>query len=220
MSLSAMDPISLAVFLGALAVLPLLILCTTSMLKMAVVLAIVRNAIGIQQVPPSMAIYAIALAATAFVMAPTVKRSVDLYTADSTPGNVSPGSASIDLARAGNAAEPFRDFMVKNTTPEERGLFVEMARKHWPREMSREMTDRDYVVVMPAFVVSQLQQAFEIGFLLYVPFVVIDLLVSNLLLALGMQMVSPMVISLPLKLLLFVQLDGWGRLFTSLVDSY
>ncbi|WP_196489326.1 type III secretion system export apparatus subunit SctR [Burkholderia territorii] len=215
--MTATSPISLAVLLAALSLLPLLILCTTSLLKFSVVLVIVRNAMGVQQVPPSVAIYGIALAATMFVMAPTFNKAIHAAFGDDPTQAM---SVPLDLDRIIQAAEPFRQFMLRNTTREYRAQFVEIASKHWTPEMMKTTTDHDYTVLIPAFVVSQLQSAFEIGFLLYVPFIVIDLLVSNLLLALGMQMVSPMTISLPLKLLLFVQLDGWGRLIKGLTESY
>lgn len=217
MNLASASPIGLAVLMAILGLLPLLLLCTTSLLKFSVVLVIVRNAIGVQQVPPSMAVYGIALAATLFVMAPTFNDAVHAAFGD-TPSAAM--SVPLDTDRIVRAGEPFRNFMLKNTTPEGRAQFVEIASKHWPPEMMKHTSDHDYVILIPAFVVSQLQSAFEIGFLLYVPFIVIDLLVSNLLLALGMTMVSPMTISLPLKLLLFVQLDGWGRLIKGLTDSY
>nr|WP_196788271.1 type III secretion system export apparatus subunit SctR [Burkholderia cepacia] len=211
------SPISLALVLAILSLLPLLILCTTSLLKFSVVLLIVRNAIGVQQVPPSMAIYAIALAATMFVMTPTFNDAAHIAFGNDATAMV---SNPLDMERLSHAAEPFRSFMLKNTTSEGRAQFLEIANKHWSPEMMMRTSDHDFTILVPAFVVAQLQSAFEIGFLLYVPFIVIDLLVSNLMLALGMQMVSPMTVSIPLKLLLFVQLDGWGKLIKGLTDSY
>ncbi|WP_198390053.1 type III secretion system export apparatus subunit SctR [Burkholderia ubonensis] len=215
--MTSSSPISLALVLAILSLLPLLILCTTSLLKFSVVLVIVRNAMGVQQVPPSMAVYAIALAATMFVMAPTFNDAAHIAFGDDAAAMV---SAPLDTERMSRAAEPFRNFMLKNTTPMGRAQFLEIASKHWSPEMMKQASDHDFAILIPAFVVSQLQSAFEIGFLLYVPFIVIDLLVSNLMLALGMQMVSPMTVSMPLKLLLFVQLDGWGKLVKGLTDSY
>ncbi|RKP46899.1 type III secretion system export apparatus subunit SctR [Trinickia fusca] len=217
MNITSSSPISLALVLAILSLLPLLLLCTTSLLKFSVVLVIVRNAMGVQQVPPSMAVYAIALAGTMFVMAPTFDDAAHIALGDDPAAMV---SAPLDTERMSLAAEPFRNFMLKNTTPEGRAQFLEIASKHWSPEMMKRASDRDFAILIPAFVVSQLQSAFEIGFLLYVPFIVIDLLVSNLMLALGMQMVSPMTVSMPLKLLLFVQIDGWAKLVKGLTDSY
>jgi type III secretion protein R len=214
MSLNQIDPLSLAFLLGSLTLIPLVLICTTCFLKVSVVLMIVKNAIGIQQVPPAIAIYAIALSITYFVMAPTVHDiSVNLGFID---GKIP--VEQITTERIFKSLEPLRAFMIKNTSIEQRERYLMLAQKQNPSTVS--INQVDYVVLIPAFVVSELQLAFEIGFILYVPFVVIDLLISNLLLALGMQMVSPMVVSMPLKILLFVVLDGWTRLFEGLALSY
>lgn len=215
------DPIALALLLGALAMLPALLLCTTCFLKISVVLSIVRNAIGVQQVPPGAALYSIALATTLLVMAPTFKQMRETWP-EPMPWSKSGAGAppKFGLAELGVAIEPLRGFMVKNTTQVQRERFRQLVARQWPAEMARDLQPTDYMVLVPAFVVSELQLAFEVGFMLYVPFVVIDLMISNLLLALGMQMVSPMTVSLPLKLLLFVMLDGWGRLVEGLAQSY
>jgi type III secretion protein R len=216
MHIGNIDPIALAMLLAALALMPVILVCTTCFLKVSMVLIIVRNAIGVQQVPPSIAIQSIALAITVLVMAPVFKDvSAALPTHDSQTD-----LAYVTVPDLTAAAEPLRRFMVRNTLPEQRAHFRSIARKQWPASASADLNDSDYVVLVPAFVMSELQLAFQIGFVLYVPFVVIDLLISNVLLALGMQMVSPMVISLPLKMLLFVMLDGWTKLFDGLVRSY
>jgi type III secretion protein R len=107
-----------------------------------------------------------------------------------------------------------------NSKPEQRRFFLTTAKKLWPPELSEEATQQDLLIVTPAFVVSELTSAFEIGFLLFLPFVVIDLVISNILMAMGMMMVSPVTISLPLKLFLFVMVDGWSRLIHGLVQTY
>ncbi|HEY1395558.1 type III secretion system export apparatus subunit SctR [Roseateles sp.] len=222
------DPISLAFLLVGLTLLPLLLVCTTSYLKISVVLMIVRNALGVQQVPPTMALNGMALAATLFVMAPVLNEVVSRLPIDlpGLPGQTSQAQASarstsarLGLSDLAHAFEPMRGFMLANTLPEKRQKFVDLARQQWGGRMTAP-EGSDYVVLIPCFVVSELELALKAGFVLYVPFVVIDLLLSNLLLALGMQMVSPMVVSLPLKILLFVLLDGWTRLFDGLVRSY
>lgn len=217
------DVLSLAVLLGGLSLMPLLVVCTTSFLKISLVLLVLRNAIGVQQVPPTLAIYGIALALSAFVMAPTVQQVGQRIVAldSSAPGAGGPraGSAPL-LAHAGEVFEPLRTFMLKYSRPEQRELFLASARKLWPAEAAREARANDTMIVIPAFVVSELQTGYEVGFLIYIPFVVIDLLISNLLMALGMQQVSPQTISIPLKLLLFVMVDGWGNLLNALALSY
>ena len=216
MSLQQFDPLSLALFLAALSLMPLMLVCTTCFLKVSMVLMIVRNAIGVQQVPPGIAIYSIALSITLFVMAP-VLREISAATPLGQAQEFNLRKFTVDDAVT--AVEPLRRFMLRNTLPEGRERFVVMARKQAGAGAAN-VRDSDYVVLIPAFVISELQLAFEVGFVLYVPMVVIDLLMSNLLLALGMQMVSPMVISMPLKILLFVVLDGWTKVFEGLVQSY
>ncbi|HTI19194.1 MAG TPA: type III secretion system export apparatus subunit SctR [Trinickia sp.] len=210
-------PLGLIAVLFALSLLPLIAMTTTSYLKISVVLILMRNALGVQQAPPTIALNAIALAVTLFVMAPTLEACLD---AAREPTSTTPASGSAQLARALSVVEPLRGFMLHNTRPEERERFLDLAHRNWPTSMRASANSQDWSILVPAFVVSELQAAFEIGLLLFVPFIVIDLLVSNVLLAMGMQMVPPMMVSLPLKLLLFVVADGWGRLLHALALSY
>ena len=215
-SFQGIDPVVLAIFLGALSLMPMLLVVCTAFLKIVIVLMITRNAIGVQQVPPGMAINGIALAATLFIMAPVGYEMAEIV-------KVSP----LDLTSVGalqqtgiEAIKPLRTFMLRNSDPDILTHLLENAMRMWPAQMVQEVQREDLILLAPAFVLSQLQAGFEIGFLIYIPFIVIDLIVSNLLLALGMQMVSPMTISLPLKLLLFVMVSGWSRLLDSLFLSY
>ncbi|CAN2975251.1 type III secretion system export apparatus subunit SctR [Pseudomonas lactis] len=215
-SFQGIDPVVLAIFLGALSLMPMLLVVCTAFLKIVIVLMITRNAIGVQQVPPGMAINGIALAATLFIMAPVGYEMAEIV-------KVSP----LDLTSVGalqqtgmEAIKPLRTFMLRNSDPDILTHLLENAMRMWPAQMAQEVQREDLILLAPAFVLSQLQAGFEIGFLIYIPFIVIDLIVSNLLLALGMQMVSPMTISLPLKLLLFVMVSGWSRLLDSLFLSY
>ena len=130
------------------------------------------------------------------------------------------GSVPALVSGVREGAEPLREFMARNSKVEQRDFFLRTAQRLWGPDLSAGMTERDFMVLMPAFLVSELTAAFQIGFLLYLPFVVIDLIVSNILLAMGMMMVSPVTISLPLKLFLFVMLDGWSRLVQSLILTY
>ncbi|NCE91049.1 type III secretion system export apparatus subunit SctR [Pseudomonas sp. L13] len=216
MILQGLDPIVLAVFLGALSLMPMLLVVCTAFLKIVIVLMITRNAIGVQQVPPSMAINGIALAATLFIMAPVgyeIAENLKASPLDMT-------NVQTFLSTGNEAITPLRAFMLRNVDPDVLTHLLENTARLWPAKMAQEVQREDLILLIPAFVLSQLQAGFEIGFLIYIPFIVIDLIVSNLLLALGMQMVSPMTISLPLKLLLFVLVSGWSRLLDSLFLSY
>ncbi len=216
MILDGMNPIMLALFLGALSLIPLLLIICTAFLKISMVLLITRNAIGVQQVPPNIALYGIALAATLFVMAP-VAHEIQQRVIDN-PLQV--GSLEKLQASATTVIQPIQRFMSRNTDPDVMAHLLDNTHRMWPADMAAKADRNDLLLAIPAFVLSELQAGFQIGFLIYIPFIVIDLIVSNLLLALGMQMVSPMTISLPLKLLLFVLVQGWSRLLDSLFYSY
>lgn len=212
------DVVSFAILLGLLSLVPLIVVTTTSFLKISLVLLVLRNAIGVQQVPPTLAIYGIALAMSVFVMAPTVQeignRAMQI---DAKAGGAKSGQI---LSQAREAFEPLRAFMLKYSHPDQREQFLASAKKLWPKDVAKDAKSSDILVLIPAFVVSELQTGFEIGFLIYIPFVVIDLLVANLLMALGMQQVSPQTITVPLKLLLFVMIEGWAKLLNALAMSY
>lgn len=216
MGLDGVNPVMLALFLSALSLIPLLLIVCTAFLKISMVLMITRNAIGVQQTPPNMALYGIALAATMFVMAP-VAHDISQRVQRTPIDLSSPAKLQSSLL---NAAQPLQAFMTKNTDPDISTHLLENTQRMWPKDMADNASRSDILVSVPAFVLSELQAGFEIGFLIYIPFIVIDLIVSNLLLALGMQMVSPMTISLPLKMLLFVLVEGWTRLLDSLFYSY
>jgi type III secretion protein R len=212
------DIVSFAVLLALMSLIPLMIVTTTAFLKISVVLLTLRNAIGVQQVPPTLAVYGISLALTVFVMAPTVQEigRRALQAQDSTAS-----SRTVPLLeKAQGAIEPLRGFLIKFSRPEQRELFLASAKKLWPKEFAKDAKATDTLILIPAFVVSELQAGYEIGFLIYIPLVVIDLLISNLLMALGMQQVSPQTITIPLKLLLFTMVDGWAKLLNALAMSY
>jgi len=212
------DIVSLSLMLAGLALVPLLVVTTTSFLKLSMVMLVLRSAIGVQQVPPTLAIYGIALVLTGFIMAPTIQQIGQRMAQPAPPSaNV---QAPPGLDKAIDAFEPLRAFMIKHGNPDQRELFLASAKKLWPEDYARQARNNDLLVLVPAFVVSELQAGYEIGFLIYIPFVVIDLLVSNLLMALGMQQVSPQTITIPLKLLLFTLVGGWGKLLHALAASY
>ena len=227
------DPLTLMITLALLALLPIIVVLTTSFVKIVVVLALVRNALGVQQVPPNIALHALALILTVYIMAPALNTMYDTVSASitvDTPdlrgqverpiGSLSSQPLTPVFRSLADGVEPLRAFMVRNARPEQRDFFLATAHRLWGEPLASGLKDDDMVILMPAFLVSELTHAFEIGFLLYLPFVVIDLIVSNVLLALGMMMVSPVTLAMPLKLFLFVMVDGWTRLIQGLVLSY
>lgn len=210
------DPVVLVMVLAAFGLVPMLVIVTTSFLKISVVLMLVRNALGIQQIPPNMAIYALSLVLTLYIMAPVGQAMWNSIEAD--PESRSSVSALISTVQ--KSSEPLRAFMERNTPNEQRQFFLNSVHRLWGKEMASTVKPNDFLILIPAYVVSELTRAFEIGFLLFLPFVIIDLVVSNILLAMGMMMVSPVTISLPLKLFLFVMVNGWTRLIQGLASSY
>ncbi len=210
------DPVALSFALGLLALLPLILISTTSFLKIAIVLSLVRNALGVQQAPPNMAIYALAVLLSAYVMAPVGYKMIDIISKEKDPTI----SVQTMLTVGKQSVEPLKQFLVSNSKPEQQKFFLSTAKKLWPKELAEGANESDLLIVSPAFVVSEITSAFEIGFLLFLPFIIIDLVISNILMAMGMMMVSPVTISLPLKLFLFVMVDGWSRLIHGLTMTY
>lgn len=218
------SPLLVILALGALSLLPFVLLLMTSFVKISVVLSVLKSAIGTSQIPPSQIVTGIALVLTLFVMAPTGARmwqAVEpLLGQTASPSLLSAQSAQSMLMATNKAKEPLREFLWKHADPRDRGTFFSLALRMRTTEEKAQVADRDFLVLVPAFLSSELRRAFEIGFLLFLPFLVIDLVVSNLLLALGMHMLSPTTVSLPFKLLLFVLADGWQLLLRGLVESY
>ena len=218
------SPVGLMLVLAALTLLPFVLVMCTSFLKIAVVLSIVRNALGTPQVPPTIVVTGLAMVLTAFIMAPTgaaVLKEVRPILGEGRGAGVT-SAASVDalIAAAEKAREPVRAFLLKHAHERDRASLLQMARRMRPAAERASISDRDFMVLAPAFVLSELTEAFLIGFLLFVPFLVVDMLVANLLLALGMQMLSPNTVSLPFKLLLFVLVDGWRLLARGLIGGY
>ena len=210
------DPPTLIVLFGALGMLPFLVVMGTCFVKLIVVFALVRNALGIQSIPPNMALHGLALVLTIYIMMPVGMESYDnLVGQDFTLE--SPASLA---AATSVAVVPYRKFLSKHASETQLDFFIDTAAELWGEEYEHELTRDNLFILIPAFVVGELTTAFEIGFLVYLPFIVVDLVISNILLAMGMMMISPMTISLPFKLLLFVFLDGWTRLVQGLVLSY
>ncbi len=213
---SSMDPYSLIVLLAGLSLAPFVVVMATSYVKLVVVFSLIRNALGIQQIPPNMVINGLAVILSVYIMAPVGFQMYDALQASPLDKVDIP-----NLQRAAPAVvEPLRSFLAKHSTERERQFFLKSARKMWPKERAETLGERDMLVLIPSFAVGELTSAFQIGFILYLPFIVIDLVISNILMAMGMMMVSPMTISLPFKLLLFVLLDGWTKLTHGLVLGY
>lgn len=210
------QPLQLIIVLLALSIMPLLVILGTSFLKLAIVFALLRNALGTQQVPPNIALYGLAMVLTLFIMAPVgidiqerlAKAPIDIYAKDFV--------RKIDA----DILSPYREFLKHNTAPEQVAFFSEIGHQVWPGKYHARIPEDSLFVMLPAFTVSQLIEGFKIGLLLFLPFIAIDLIVSNILLAMGMMMVSPMTISLPLKLLVFVLIDGWEKLIGQLLLSF
>ena len=218
-------PLLLMTALAALAMVPFVLIMVTSFVKIAVVLSIIRQAIGTQQIPPTQVLTGLATVLTVFIMMPV---GLDIYH-DVRARLISPAYKNIavanlkatqmmELVQIGQ--EPLRQFLVRHAHLKDRDMFYKLAQKmRKPRDRAM-LTDQDWSIVCPAFVISELKESFQIGFILFVPFLVVDMVVSNILMALGMQMLSPTTISLPFKILLFVLVDGWFLITKGLVLGY
>lgn len=212
----SISPIYLIAGLSLLALVPFAAVMLTSFVKVAVVLSLVRNALGVQQIPPNIVIYGLSIILSVFIMAPVGYEISDII-ADN-PNALE--SSDKTYAVAVQALEPIKTFINSHASESESDFFIETAHELWPPDVAKEVSKDHLLISIPSFVVAELTSAFKLGFLLYLPFIVVDMVVSNILLALGMMMVSPATISLPLKLLLFVLVDGWTVLLHSLVLSY
>ena len=198
------------IIMGLLTILPGILLMMTSFTRIVVVLAVLRQALGLQQTPPNQVLIGLALFLSLFVMAPTITQintqAIQPYAAGQLQGTQM-------IERAG---APLHAFMVKQTRIKDVTMFAQMA-KSGPYAQP---TDIPYAVLLPAFITSELKTAFQIGFLVFLPFIVIDLVVATVLMSLGMAMMSPTIISMPFKLLLFVLVDGWALTMGSLANSF
>ena len=226
------DPFSLIILFVGLSLLPFIAMIATSYLKIVVVMSLIRNALGIQSIPPNMVVNAIAMILTFYIMAPIAGKSWEIASTElartRTPAAAeaaaevgTPDGIFFETDAIAAAAEPFRRFLSEHTAMRERVFFVNTAETLWGHDDEPAIVDPEsFYILIPAFCVSELTKAFQIGFLVYLPFIAIDIIVSNILLAMGMMMVSPVTISLPFKLLLFVMVDGWTLLIQGLVRGY
>ena len=212
----APSTVGLIILLTVLGLLPFLMVTMTAFLKISVVMFIIRNALGLQQTPPTMVLYSIALILTVFVSLPLIEDVSNRLAAHPLD------TSSLDkLQESANVVkDPVKAYLIRFAKPGERQFFLSSTARIWPESTRANVKDDDFIILLPAFVSSELTRAFEIGFLLFLPFLIIDIVVSNILMAMGMMMVSPTLISLPLKLFLFVAVDGWSRLMHGLILSY
>jgi flagellar biosynthetic protein FliP len=199
--------VAIIAFLG---IAPSLLIMTTSFTRISVVLSFLRTGLGLQQSPPNVVLIGLSLFLTFFIMEPVFQTA---YTNGIKPLM----EEKIDEMKAlERAAQPFKEFMLKSTREKDLGLFLDLSKVEKPKTPQ----ETPFRVVVPAFMISELKRAFEIGFLLFIPFLVIDIVVSSVLMSLGMMMLPPVMISLPFKIIFFVLIDGWHMIVGSLVKSY
>jgi len=211
-----LDAVSLGLLAFAIGILPLAAVVATSFMKLTIVFGLLRNAIGVQQVPSNMVTNGIALVLTAYIMAPIGMQAMD--TLRVRPPGDTPAQKFADIFES--AQEPYRKFLLQHARQRERQFFVRSAASLWPAERAAALKDTDLIVLVPAFTLTELSEAFRIGFLLYMAFVIIDLIIANVLLALGLSQLNPTNLSIPFKLLMFVVIDGWSVLVHGLVLTY
>ena len=202
--------VQLFLLFTVLSLAPSIVIMVTSFTRIVVVLSFLRNAIGIQQSPPNMVIVSLAIFLTAFVMGPTLEKAYE-------DGIAPLVQETIDEEEAlSKTVEPFHEFMMQHVREKDLSLFMGMT----SHEKLEDATDTPLRVLIPAFMISELRRAFEIRFLIFIPFLIIDMVVASVLMSMGMMMVPPVMISLPFKLIFFVLIDGWHLLCSSLVNSF
>jgi flagellar biosynthetic protein FliP len=203
-------PLQILLLLTLLTFIPAMLIAMTSFTRIIIVLSLLRQALGVQQVPPNQVLIGLALFLTIFIMRPVGER---LYTQVLQPYLEQSITQQVALQKA---VEPLRDFMLRQTREPDLALFMQVSQTPRPNAPD----DVPLTALLPAFVISELRTAFQIGFLLYLPFLVLDLVISSLLVSMGMMMLPQALISLPFKLMLFVLVDGWNLIIGSLVHSF
>lgn len=202
--------VQIVLLLTIITLAPAILLLMTSFTRLVIVFSLIRQALGVQQSPPNQVVIGLSLFLTFFIMSPALntinEKALKPYMA---------GSLSQDAAFT-NAIDPLREFMLRNTREKDMELFIKLSKTEAPKTKN----DIPTLTLIPAFVTSELKTAFQIGFLIYLPFLVIDMVVASVLMSMGMMMLPPVMISLPFKLLLFVLVDGWYLLVGSLVQSF
>lgn len=202
--------LQLVALLTVLALAPSILVMVTSFTRIVVVLSLLRSALGTQTAPPNAVIVGLALFLTGFIMAPTLTEAYRAGVEPLVAGQIQPQEAFT------RAMVPMKTFMLRHTREKDLALFLDMSREPRPAQAA----DTPIPVLIPAFMISELRRAFEIGFLLFVPFLIIDLVVASILMSVGMMMLPPVTVALPFKLIFFVLVDGWNLVAGSLVKSY
>lgn len=203
-------PIRIVVALTAIALLPAMLICVTAFLRIIIVLSMLRHAIGMPETPPNVALIGLALFLTLFTMSPVLEQVNRTALQPYLVGK-------FETQKAFQAAiTPIRDFMVRQTREQDMALMIELSKAPQPTTID----DVGNLQLIPAFMLSELRAAFQLGFLVFLPFLLIDLIVASVLMALGMMMMPPVTVALPLKLLLFVSVDGWSLLLRGLIGSF
>jgi type III secretion protein R len=214
------NPSNLIIFLAILSLIPIIFILTTSFVKIAMVLILTRESLGVQSIPPNIVIYGLSLILSFYIMGPVYNNSIQSLNNSITSNSNSEITTRELFTDLNSSASSVKQFLVKNSNPNEREFFYQSLRKFWSQDMLENVQKDDFIIIIPAFMITELTQAFKIGFLIYLPSVIIDIIVSNVLMAMGMMMMSPTTISLPIKLLLFIALDGWARLTHALLLTY
>jgi flagellar biosynthetic protein FliP len=204
------NAIKLVLIMTVLTLAPAILIMMTGFTRIIIVLSFLRQAMGIQQMPPNQLLVGLSLFLTFFVMGPAFKEINETGVQPYLAGKISQDAA------LENSLAPLRKFMFHQTRDQDLALFVKLAKIEAPKTRA----DVPTIVLVPAFVVSELKTAFQIGFIIFLPFLVIDIVASSVLMAMGMMMLPPVVISLPFKIMLFVLVDGWGLLIGSMVKSF
>lgn len=217
------SPVNTMVLIGGLALVPFFLMMVTSFVKIAVVLSLLRTAIGVQQAPPNQVITGLAVVLSIYVMAPVASQSYEIAEPSIQAMETGEFDSTLTnyLALSKKSSAPLKAFLVRHSDPDHRVELGDIARAMNPQDDAKDdIQDDDLQVAIPAFVLTELREAFIIGFLLFLPFIIVDLVVANVLLSLGMHMLSPTTISLPFKLLLFVLVDGWYLIVKGLLLGY
>jgi len=211
------NPLYLIGAMAILALAPFFLMMVTSYVKIIVVTSLVRNALGVQQIPPTMVMNGLAMILTIFIMAPVIIDTIDIGKTLEIPEHP---KMEMLIHYADQLSPPLRSFLTKNSNETITRMFINTAQRVWPADKHSMIDKENLLILIPSFTISELTKSFQIGFLLYLAFITIDLIISNILLAMGMMMVSPTTISLPFKLLLFITLDGWLKISQGLILSY
>lgn len=201
----------------AISVIPFVAMVITSYAKIVVVLGLLRHALGVQQVPPNMVLNGIAILVSLYVMAPIGMKTMQTMQQH---GMSSQSSGQLVLSAFDAAKEPVRHFLEQHAHERERRFFLRSASMVWPKEMAAQLHENDLIVLAPAFTLTEMTDAFKIGFLLYVAFIVVDLVIANTLMAMGLNQVQPTNVAIAFKLMLFVVMNGWSVLIHGLVMTY